>query len=237
MKNIATLKQERFITDIASNIPSYKWEVPVTYYFQNDKTKKRSWMHVNDDSVNIAWPKSVGWLKLNANNTGFYRVNYDLKNWRALIDQLKTDHTVLYPSDRANLIDDAFALAKTGRLSYETALDLSEYLLKETNYTPMYRALLSLGHVEKFLRGRPSHRIFKKYLINLYTPLAKKLGWKNEGTNLEKMLRPLVLSKLVYYGDKDAVDNALKYYKGWMNGEGIPADLQSVVYLAGSKYG
>lgn len=34
------------------------------------------------------------WIKFNANMTGLYRVHYDVDNWRALIAQLKLDHSV-----------------------------------------------------------------------------------------------------------------------------------------------
>jgi len=36
----------------------------------------------------------VNWIKFNANMTGVYRVQYDDDNWRALIAQLKQDHSV-----------------------------------------------------------------------------------------------------------------------------------------------
>jgi len=34
------------------------------------------------------------WIKFNANMTGLYRVHYGDDNWRALIAQLKQDHSV-----------------------------------------------------------------------------------------------------------------------------------------------
>jgi len=47
--------------------------------------------------VTFDLPQSRGndrWIKFNANMTGLYRVHYDDDNWRALIAQLKQDHSV-----------------------------------------------------------------------------------------------------------------------------------------------
>lgn len=38
--------------------------------------------------------RDQSWIKMNAGQTGFYRVNYDENNWRKLADQLNTDHKV-----------------------------------------------------------------------------------------------------------------------------------------------
>ncbi|KAF7238055.1 Thyrotropin-releasing hormone-degrading ectoenzyme, partial [Varanus komodoensis] len=51
------------------------------------------------------------WLLGNINQTGYFRVNYDIRNWRLLIDQLMRNHKVISVSNRASLIDDAFNLA------------------------------------------------------------------------------------------------------------------------------
>ena len=34
------------------------------------------------------------WIKMNAGQTGFYRVNYEIENWNKLIHQLNTHHQV-----------------------------------------------------------------------------------------------------------------------------------------------
>ena len=46
------------------------------------------------DEVAFPWPKDKGWLKANLDQIGFYRVNYDAENWKALAEQLMKDHTV-----------------------------------------------------------------------------------------------------------------------------------------------
>lgn len=72
--------------------------------------------------------------------SGFYRVNYDIDNWKELIKQLKDDPTVIHAINRAQLIDDAFNLAIAGHLDYAIPLGLSEYLEKENSVTPWYSA-------------------------------------------------------------------------------------------------
>lgn len=44
-------------------------------------------------SVQIDWDGS-GWIKGNVGQTGFYRVNYQQKEWDGLINQMDTDHMV-----------------------------------------------------------------------------------------------------------------------------------------------
>ena len=45
------------------------------------------------DSVSIPLDPTAKWLKINCNQTGFYRVNYDKENWDALAKQLIAKNT------------------------------------------------------------------------------------------------------------------------------------------------
>ena len=56
--------------------------------------------------------------------------------WSLLIQQLHLNHSALSPSDRASLLDDAFALAGASLLPYDTLMELCKYLEKETHYIP-----------------------------------------------------------------------------------------------------
>ena len=49
------------------------------------------WTYV---SVSFDVPAGAKWLKANVDMNGFYRVQYTESNWKALITQLKDDHTV-----------------------------------------------------------------------------------------------------------------------------------------------
>ena len=52
------------------------------------------------------------WIIGNLKHSGFYRVNYDDKNWILLIDQLRQNHTAIEKTARAQLIDDSFNLGR-----------------------------------------------------------------------------------------------------------------------------
>lgn len=39
--------------------------------------------------------KASSWIKMNAGQTGFYRVNYENENWNKLVHQLNASHQVI----------------------------------------------------------------------------------------------------------------------------------------------
>ena len=49
---------------------------------------------------------------------GYYRVNYDERNWELIIAQLKRDPTSIHVTKRVQILDDAFNLARAGLLNY-----------------------------------------------------------------------------------------------------------------------
>ena len=62
-------------------------------------------------------------LKLNAGQFGFFRVLYPDAEWNKLTKALKTNPDAMAPVDRAGLLDDAFNLARAGKLPYDKALN------------------------------------------------------------------------------------------------------------------
>lgn len=54
------------------------------------------------------------WIIFNVQQTGYYRVNYEIENWQALTDQLLTEHPLIHITNRAQMLDDALNLARAG---------------------------------------------------------------------------------------------------------------------------
>ena len=75
---------------------SYTWHIPFTYTTSAfPHTPQLQWMPRNRPIVELSVPNTA-WVKGNTDGKGYYRVNYDLKGWTAIIQQLKTNHSVSY---------------------------------------------------------------------------------------------------------------------------------------------
>ena len=81
-------------------------------------------------STNATMNVEGDWFKLNVDASGYYIVNYDVKNWKRIIKQLSEDHRVFSGLDRASIIKDTFTMAEEGLLPFEIALGATKYLEK-----------------------------------------------------------------------------------------------------------
>ena len=108
--------------------------------------------------ISMFVPQTVTICKL---FSGFYRVNYDQRNWKLIMEQLKEDHTKIHVINRAQLMDDAFNLARVGRINYDLLLDMAEYLSKETEFFPWHAAFSGFAYLNNMLEESESYGYFK----------------------------------------------------------------------------
>lgn len=71
------------------------------------------------------------------------------------------EHEVIPIINRAQVISDTLSLAKSGLLDYSTALDLTRYLEKETEFIPWDAALESFTFLHKMISQTQSYRHFR----------------------------------------------------------------------------
>ena len=114
--------QERFLlkrSKESNDTNDYKWWVPITYATRRnadfDATVPKIWMKPNEKTKMISGlPQNNDWVIFNVQQTGYYRVNYDDRNWEAIIDQLLQNHLAIPTINRAQIIDDSLSLARAG---------------------------------------------------------------------------------------------------------------------------
>lgn len=155
-QGLTRLEQQRFVFENRTENSSAAegeeplWWVPITYTtaenidFQN--TRPSAWMprtrtfELHDPNITKA-----KWHLFNVQQTGYYRVNYEEANWRALTEELQQSTLRISVANRAQLIDDSMNLARAGYIAYDIALNLTRYLVNEMEYVP-WKAAISGFH-------------------------------------------------------------------------------------------
>ncbi|XP_037798461.1 aminopeptidase N-like [Penaeus monodon] len=247
----AILTQERFLLERSansSNTTDYRWWVPLTYTTQSEanfnQTRASLWMKDSEDHITVSClPPKDQWVIFNLQETGYYRVNYDDHNWNLIIQQLKKDHRVICPINRAQIIDDAMNLAKAGHLSYKIAIGVYAYLRNEGEYLPWVTGVETLGYIKRMFQSKPGFGALKRYLLDLVLPLYEAVGFddKIEDPYLEQKKRKIAVNWACKLGHKDCLGKALTLYKQWManpdNTSLISPNLKWTVYCRAIEEG
>jgi len=120
------LEQERFLLSGATE--EQTWPIPVTIVA--DGKTQQLLLDEERAEVHVSSPKS---LKLNAERTGFYRVDYRGDELQALVWASK-----LSGLDRFGLANDAWAFLNSGRMSWKEYQRHLDRFLDEEEYLPAF---------------------------------------------------------------------------------------------------
>uniref|UniRef100_A0A4W6F536 Aminopeptidase n=1 Tax=Lates calcarifer TaxID=8187 RepID=A0A4W6F536_LATCA len=193
--------------------------------------------------VPIKWMKTgaalgTEWVLANLNVVGYYRVNYDEENWGRLLNGLSTNHQLIPVINRAQLVDDAFNLARAKIISTVLALNTTKYLDKEREYMPWESALNNLdffylmfdrsevyGPMQDYLRKQVTP------LFNYYKTLTENWSKVPDG-HMDQYNQVNAISLACRTGLEECQNLAKTWFKQWMdtNNNQIHPNLRSTVY-------
>jgi len=247
----ANLQQNRFLLTAPTNTSDehdYTWWVPISYTTTGkgfDKTSPDVWMNPKDalKSLDIVLEgvSSEEPVIVNVQQTGFYRVNYDVKNWDMISSTMLEDHLAIHRINRAQVMDDAFDLARAGLLDYSTALRTTEYLKFETDYIPWKAALTGFVYLEDMMKRTSGFGALETYLIGALQPLYERLGFEElpDDSFLDEKLRIVMFGLLCRLDHKECNEFSLYLLNEWMSlpdpdiTNPIPTSLQTTVLCSG----
>ena len=197
---------------------SYLWNIPLTYCITLDCSHYEvKFFTKSTETYEVKGEFKNDLIKFNAHQAGLYIVNYPLNDWKNWIKHLINSPEIvstLTPSDKANLISDSFYLARSGRLSYDVPLDLSQYLVNEENYTPWSIADSMFGPIKNLIYNDFKDAI-NHYMQQLVSNMYEKLKWdeKDSDDDLTKRLRTLIIEIACKYGSKACLEEASNRFK------------------------
>ncbi|TKS74007.1 Aminopeptidase N [Collichthys lucidus] len=142
------VSQKHFLLDPDSNVTTespydYKWIVPIKW-MKTGVVQTQQWLKAQSATINEMKTTGDDWVVANLDVVGYYRVNYDQDNWDRLLNCLSTDHKLIQVINRAQLVDDAFNLARAKIILTVQALNTTKYLINETEYMPWESAVNNL---------------------------------------------------------------------------------------------
>lgn len=237
------ITQKRFLLDYKadpSQPPSalgYTWNIPIKWT-ENGNSSITVYYRSNREGITLnANLSGDGFLKINPDHIGFYRVNYEAETWDWIAETLSSNRMNFSSADRSSFIDDAFALARAQLLDYEKALNLTRYLTSEQDFLPWERVISAVSYIiSMFEDDRELYPLIETYFRSQVKPIADSLGWQDTGSHITKLLRASVLGFACKMGDGEALGNASQLFEAWLKGnESIPVNLRLLVYRYGMQ--
>ncbi|XP_035670051.1 thyrotropin-releasing hormone-degrading ectoenzyme-like [Branchiostoma floridae] len=243
-----TVSQRHFLYDPEANVQeslrNNVWQVPLAFMSRDSGNVSRDngamssrdvlWLKKREEDFRSSIDAS-SWLLANTNQTGYYRVNYDVTNWRLMAEDLNSDNFQNIPSQsRAGLIDDAFNLVRSGDLAPAVALNLSRYLKREREYLPWLAAERVFGYLHMMLADTNSSSDLK-VCGSLLAPVYHELGWEHSGEHTTQLNRLTVLSMACQYGYPECLQVARGRKEALDNGGSVEPSMKAIILQYGSN--
>ncbi|CAJ1048730.1 aminopeptidase N-like [Xyrichtys novacula] len=170
-----SITQKHFLLDPDSVVerPSefnYSWYVPIKW-MKTGVEQQQYWLLQKTDTNSEMRVSGSDWVLLNTNVSGYFRVNYDLDNWDRLLSLLNNNHQALSVGNRAQIIDDAFNLARAKIINTTLALRTTKYLSKDRDFIPWESALRNLNYYILMFDRTEVYGAIQAYLKKQIQPL------------------------------------------------------------------
>ncbi len=190
------LRQKRFFLDGRS--AEKVWPVPLTVM----REKSEEALLFDKKEIDI---DAKGFVKLNVETSGFYRVLYD----SALYENLLSRQNKMSYLDRWGVVSDLHAFMVSGRLDLAKFLSYLGKFSHESDATVVEEISAALQHLNMV---DPGNKKISEAARNFYSDQLKRLGSakKNESIN-DTILRGALSFELVRYDDAFAAQLAKKF--------------------------
>lgn len=241
----ATIKQERFMSEKINSTETATWWIPITRTTETlpnfENTKPVIWMKQGQKEITIdGLPTGEKWIIFNLQQMGFFRVNYDTKNWILLAIFLNTgNYSDIHPLNRAQLISDSLNLARTGLLNYTTALTLTSYLKRETDFIPWASVYKPFDFIYTHISNETVLEKYKFHIQQLVKARydTVKFNESSDDDPLLSLSRSQLLPWACKHNYSECVSTAAQLFADFVNGTEVSANLKSTVYCYGIASG
>lgn len=241
-------EQSRFLSSGSSG--EGQWIVPITLCCGSYDVRKNFLLQTETESVDIKQSlgcslskccggndKYCDWIKLNVDQTGFYRVKYDEDLAAKLRNAIEKNH--LTTTDRFGILDDAFALSMACQQSVTSLLTLMGAYREELDYTVLSNLISISYKLERIAADAVPELLdnLRQFFTNIFQFAAEKLGWdpKPGESHLDAMLRGEILTALALFGHEQTIQEGNRRCLAFLDDRStplLPPDIRKAAYVA-----
>ena len=236
-----SLSQERFVYDrlLGEEEPNPEvWQVPVTVSAPGASSASMV-MEAKEAAVSLpAASPANDWYKVNADQTGFYRVNYTNEDWQRLAPAIRS--LELPATDRLGIQNDAYALSRAGLLPITQFLELAGSYSGETDASVWSDLASNLRDIEQLIADEPVRPAYQRFGRELFAPAARRAGWtpRPDDGHLDSLLRSTVLGQSGTYNDPETLAQATDLFQRYLSDpDAVHPDLRGVVFSLAAQAG
>jgi aminopeptidase N len=214
------ISQQRYFLPETNHSDTTKWFIPISY-----ATSKRQpvnevpeyWLSNTEKSITIEDAVSEDdWIYLNLNRTGYYRVNYDQVSWKNLIKKLG----LLPEVTRAQLIDDAFNLARADLTSYDIPITLGIVIrnIAPYEYLSWWAFGNGLEYITNMIKREPAYESYRSVMKFIIKSPYEALGFAEleDETELELLHRARIVELACEFGIDRCTNTAQLLFREWI---------------------
>lgn len=234
-----SLIQRRFTYDrrARSKNQNNTWPIPINTIDSNCKTSVHL---INKESEAITVPRltQTTWLKLNVDQTGFYRVLYPQEDLDLLNVAVK--QKLIGAADRLGLISDSFAMVQAMLAPASKFLKQCDSYKDEPSQPVWSELIYGLRYMQNLSYKQSYYDNFTKYCRLLLKRIQQDIGWEvNENDDhLTSLLRSQIILSAGQFDDAKVLERAThELHNSLSTGNQIPADLRRVMYVLAAKRG
>ncbi|XP_053682785.1 aminopeptidase N-like [Sabethes cyaneus] len=236
------ISQQRYMLPTKNATDETRWYVPITIVTEatSKETVPSIWLSFDNSSIEVDIEvEKDDYFYLNADRTGYYRVNYDYISWKKLTSKFPQ----LPPLTRSQLVDDAFNLARAEFIQYDIPLTLiilvSRYPFDIPAWSSLSKGLMFLNDM---LVREPAYESFLAVMRSVLRKSFDELGFEDhpEDDHLTVMHRERIVGLACKFGIDKCSVTAQTLFRRWMTDfkdNKIPPNLKQVIYCTSLRDG
>ncbi len=235
-----TITQKRF-----TSLPAHfeqTWVAPVLIdAFSETGESERLTILLEDGLQTVLLPEAAATYKINAGQTGFYRVQYhDAANMTALSKKIR--NKFLAPEDRWGLHSDYAALLERGDVSLADYLNFLDAYAQEDAFLPLSGISGSLYDLWLILNdasgGHPIPAQIAEQAVRFWETVLERIGYAPHtgDAHTTAILRDQILWPAALLGSQNAGDWGRQQFHKLMSGAPVDPDILKSVMQIGAFF-